>query len=65
MKLLTALVVILLFVIMFVCFPFAIIWALNLLFSLSIAYTFQTWLAIIVLAIALQSTNNVKVKLNR
>lgn len=29
--------------------PFATIWALNTLFGLGIAYTFWTWLAVIVL----------------
>lgn len=29
--------------------PFAIIWALNTLFALNIAYTFWSWLAVIVL----------------
>lgn len=29
--------------------PFAVIWALNTLFSLGIAYTFWTWLAVVVL----------------
>ena len=30
--------------------PFAIIWALNTLFALGIAYTFWTWLATLVLS---------------
>lgn len=29
--------------------PFAVIWSLNTLFGLAIAYTFWTWLAVIVL----------------
>ncbi len=33
-------------------FPFAIIWALNTLFPLAIAYTFKTWLAVLVLVAA-------------
>lgn len=32
--------------------PLAIIWALNTLFSLSIAYTWQTWLAVNILGSA-------------
>ena len=32
-----------------ILFPFAIIWALNTLFALGIAYTFWTWLAVFVL----------------
>lgn len=35
--------------------PFAIIWAINLLFSLNIQYTFWTWLACLVFLITLQS----------
>jgi len=37
-----------------VLFPFAIIWALNTLFSLSLGYTFWNWLAVIVLHIFFQ-----------
>lgn len=32
-------------------FPLAVVWALNVLFDLSIAYTFKTWVAIAVLLI--------------
>lgn len=32
--------------------PIAAIWALNLLFNLSIDYTFYTWLAILILSMA-------------
>jgi multidrug efflux pump subunit AcrB len=33
--------------------PFAVIWALNTLFSFAIAYTFSTWLATYILLLAL------------
>ena len=38
------------------CWPVAVIWALNTLFGLSIAFTFKTWLAALVLigAVAVQ-----------
>lgn len=49
-KLATAVLLILLIVIFY---PLAIIWALNTLFGLSIAYSFVNWLAIIVLKIFL------------
>jgi len=31
-------------------YPFALIWSLNLLFNLTIAYTWQTWLAALLLS---------------
>lgn len=34
-------------------FPFAIIWALNILFGLSIACTFDTWLSVVILLFVL------------
>lgn len=38
------------FLVVWVIFwPFAIIWALNTLFATGIAYTFWTWLAVLVL----------------
>lgn len=44
-------VLIIVFVVMCIAFcPLACIWALNTLFGLTIAYTFKTWLAALVLA---------------
>lgn len=42
-------IVVLLVIALIILFPFAAIWALNTLFGLSIAYTFWTWLAAVVL----------------
>jgi hypothetical protein len=36
--------------------PFALVWSLNTLFNLSIAYTFKTWLASFVLAATVGGT---------
>ena len=36
-------------VILIIGIPFAIIWSLNTLFSLGIGYSFQTWLAAVIL----------------
>jgi hypothetical protein len=36
-------------IVMILFWPFAIIWAVNTVFALNIAYTFWTWLAVIVL----------------
>ena len=47
-------VVALVFIIL-VFFPFAVIWALNTLFGLGIAYGFYEWLAVLVMSIFLQS----------
>lgn len=49
------LIIILLVVAAIVGGPLAIIWALNTLFSLSIAYTFWTWLAALILGAAIAS----------
>lgn len=43
-------IVILLIILLVVLMPLAVIWALNTLFALSIAYTFWTWLAVLILA---------------
>ena len=40
-----------------IVFPFAIIWALNTLFSLGIAYTFWNWLAVVVLKLFVFADN--------
>lgn len=37
--------------------PLAIIWAVNTLFGLGIAYTFWTWLAVLVLTISFGKAN--------
>lgn len=35
--------------------PFAVIWALNTLFGLGIAYTFWTWLAVVIIQLFFQA----------
>jgi hypothetical protein len=48
---------VLLVVALFIFIPFAIVWALNALFPvLAIPYTFETWLATIVLSGVLKTT---------
>lgn len=37
--------IVLILVVALILYPFALIWAINTLFGLSIAFTFQTWLA--------------------
>lgn len=37
--------------------PLAVIWALNTLFSLGIAFTFWSWLAVVVLQLTIFSSN--------
>ena len=49
----TTLVIVLIAAIVFM--PFAVIWALNTLFSLSIAYGVYEWLAVLVLSAFLQT----------
>jgi hypothetical protein len=39
-------------ILLIILWPFAIIWALNTLFEFGIAYTFWTWLAVLVLTMA-------------
>lgn len=46
-----ALVLILLAIIVFVFIPLLLIWAVNTLFSLAIAYTFINWLASLVIVL--------------
>ncbi len=49
--------VVLLVLALFVLAPFAIIWALNTLFTaLAIPYTFETWLAVVVLSGVFKTT---------
>jgi hypothetical protein len=40
--------------------PFAIVWALNTLFSLNIAYSWQSWLAVLILAQVLRENSSSK-----
>ena len=49
--------VVLLIVVLFILIPFAVIWSLNTLFNvLAIPYTFETWLAIVVLSGVFKTT---------
>jgi len=57
------LVILIVFAVLGVAFgPLAGIWALNTLFGLTIAYTFKTWLAAIVLAVIIGSTSKMSRK---
>jgi len=42
--------------VMFIFWPLFVVWALNTLFKLTIAYTFKTWLAALILIGAVKST---------
>ena len=42
--------------------PFLIIWAMNTLFALGIAYNFWTWLAVIILSSVVNGSKNVRTK---
>jgi hypothetical protein len=46
--------------VMLLLWPFATIWALNTLFALKIAVTFETWLAVIVLTAAVHTVRKSK-----
>ena len=49
--------VVLLVVALFILIPFAVVWSLNILFPvLVIPYTFETWLAVIVLSGVFKTT---------
>jgi len=49
--------VVLLVVALFILIPFAVVWSLNILFPvLAIPYTFETWLAVIVLSGVFKTT---------
>jgi hypothetical protein len=50
MKNLSIVAVFVLILLAIIFFPFAVIWALNTLFGLTIGYTFWTWLAVVVLS---------------
>ena len=45
-----------------ILFPFLVIWALNLLFGLTIAYTFETWCAVTILQMFFKDTISVSKK---
>jgi hypothetical protein len=47
-------------VVLVVLSPLAVVWSLNTLFAMGIAYTWQTWLAVMVLAGAFKSNVSVK-----
>jgi hypothetical protein len=38
-------------------FPLAVIWSLNTLFALGIAYTWKTWLSVIILSLVVGSSS--------
>ena len=44
-------------ILLVIFWPFAIIWAVNTLFAFEIAYTFWTWLAVLVLTISFGKAN--------
>ena len=49
--------VVLLVVALFILIPFAVIWSLNTLFTvLAFPYTFETWLAVVVLSAVFKTT---------
>lgn len=44
-------------ILLVIFWPFAVIWAVNTLFALNIAYTFWTWLAVLVLTATFGKSN--------
>jgi len=48
---------VLLIIALVIFWPFVIIWALNTVFSLGIAYTFSTWLAVLVITATFGKAN--------
>ena len=57
----TKLLLVLLIIVLIVVGPFITIWALNTLFpALAIEYTFQTWLAAVILGSVFKTTVNAK-----
>lgn len=44
-----------LIIVLILAWPLVVIWALNTLFTLSIAYSFKTWLAVLILNATLAS----------
>lgn len=61
-KIIGAVFLISLVVILCVLAPFATIWAINTLFATGIAYTFYTWLAVVVLNVTVISSFSLKGK---
>ena len=61
MKTSTAIAVIILTIAVIIGFPFSIIWALNTLFGLGLAYSFWNWLAVVVLK-AFVFTHNTSIR---
>lgn len=51
------LIILLIALVMFVLAPLAVLWALNTLFALGLAYTFTNWLAVFVLIVVLSARN--------
>lgn len=47
-----------------VLWPLVTIWALNTLFALNIAYTFWTWLAMLIVTMTFGKASSVRVKTN-
>lgn len=47
-----------------ILWPLVIIWALNTLFALNIAYTFWTWLAMLIVTMTFGKASSVRVKTN-
>ncbi len=54
----TGTVVAVMVIVIFLLGPFALIWALNTLFGLTIAYSFSTWLASFILMLTFASKSN-------
>lgn len=52
-----ALIILFIALVMFVLAPLAVLWALNTLFALGLAYTFVNWLAVFVLLAAVSARN--------
>ena len=42
--------------------PWIVVWALNTLFGLALGYTWETWLAVVILGIFLQANVQIKQK---
>lgn len=45
-------------ILLVIFWPFAVIWAVNTLFAFNIAYTFSTWLAVLVLTATFGKSNS-------
>lgn len=55
LKIASTALLILAIVVLILFMPLAVIWALNTLFTLSIPYTFWTWLAVVVMSLFARS----------